>query len=164
MNHFWKVLFVSLGLCHAEQSGLPATNTPLSELVRGAFINYWPLLNRPDLQHLRSGSLKAANFQDTDDCAKKLLCELSRKKDRTWDEDLVYTYYDQPVDYMSDSLFFNIAVQVGKDGERDCQDAYPKCFLKLPEMLKLIRRQGISFELPADELECQVYVVWKKKR
>ena len=32
--------------------------------------------------------------------------------DRSWDEDLVYTYYDQPVDYTSDSLFFNIAVQV----------------------------------------------------
>ena len=30
-------------------------------------------------------------------------------------------------------------------------------------MLKLIRRKGISFELPADELECQVYVVWRKK-
>ena len=54
-------------------------------------------------------------------------------------------------------------MKVGKDGERDCQDAYPSCFLKLPEMLKLIRRQGISFELPADELECQVYVVWRKK-
>ena len=32
--------------------------------------------------------------------------------DQSWDEDLVYTYYDQPVDYTSDSLFFNIAVQV----------------------------------------------------
>ena len=30
-------------------------------------------------------------------------------------------------------------------------------------MLKIIRRPGISFELPADELECQVYVVWRKK-
>ena len=31
-----------------------------------------------------------------------------------WDEELLIKYYDQPVNYGSDSLFFNIAVKVRK--------------------------------------------------
>ena len=31
------------------------------------------------LDEVRTESLKSAGFQDTDDCAKKLLCELARK-------------------------------------------------------------------------------------
>ena len=31
-----------------------------------------------------------------------------------WDEELLLKYYDQPVNYGSDSLFFNIAVKVLK--------------------------------------------------
>ena len=31
------------------------------------------------LADVRTESLRAAGFQDTDDCAKKLLCELARK-------------------------------------------------------------------------------------
>ena len=31
------------------------------------------------LNEVRTESLRAAGFQDTDDCAKKLLCELARK-------------------------------------------------------------------------------------
>ena len=31
------------------------------------------------LDEVRTESLRAAGFQDTDDCAKKLLCELARK-------------------------------------------------------------------------------------
>merc|ERR1712106_950305 len=108
-------------------------------------------------------SLKEANFQDTDDCAKKLLCELAGKEDLNWDEELLINYYDKPVNYGSDSLFFNIAVKVGKDGERECYAVYPRCFLDLPEMLKILRRQGISFEIPGEERDCQIYFLWKKK-
>ena len=30
-------------------------------------------------------------------------------------------------------------------------------------MLKILRRQGISFEIPGEERDCQVYFLWKKK-
>jgi len=35
--------------------------------------------------------------------------------------------------------------------------------MALPEMLKILRRQGISFEIPGEEKDCQVYFLWKKK-
>merc|ERR1712106_711757 len=170
MNHSVGiiVLVILCAHCSADKedrraAGIPSTNTPLAELVRGAFIHSWPLLDRPELQDLKSKALKGADFHDTDDCAKKLLCELAKKRDRTWDEDLLYRYYDKPVDYVSGSLFFNIAIQVGKDGERNCKDVYPNCFLDLSEMLKTIRRQGISFKLPVGYLDCDIDISWKKK-
>merc|ERR1712106_483116 len=170
MNHFVGiiVLVILCAHCSADKedrraAGIPSTSTPLAELVRGAFIHSWPLLDRPELQDLKSKALKGADFHDTDDCAKKLLCELAKKRDRTWDEDLLYRYYDKPVDYVSGSLFFNITIQVGKDGERNCKDVYPNCFLDLSEMLKTIRRQGISFKLPGGYLDCDINITWKKK-
>ena len=64
---------------------------------------------------MRQETIREADYQDGDDCAKKFLCELSGK-DRTdmdWDEALLFNVYNQPVlDYSSDSLFFNIAVKV----------------------------------------------------
>ena len=42
-------------------------------------------------------------------------------------------------------------------------EVYPKCFLDLPDMLKIMRRKGISFEIPGEERDCQVYFLWKKK-
>ena len=53
--------------------------------------------------------------------------------------------------------------QVGKDGERECIDVYPRCILYLPEMLEILRRQGISFDIPGEERDCQIYFLWKKK-
>jgi hypothetical protein len=53
--------------------------------------------------------------------------------------------------------------QVGKDGERECYDVYPRCILDVSEMLEILRRQGISFEIPGEERDCQVYFLWKKK-
>ena len=64
---------------------------------------------------MRQEITREANYQDGDDCAKKLLCELSGKyrSDMDWDEALLFNVYNQPVlDYSSDSLFFNIAVKV----------------------------------------------------
>eukprot|EP00092_Neocalanus_flemingeri_P032666 GFUD01035531.1.p1 GENE.GFUD01035531.1~~GFUD01035531.1.p1 ORF type:complete len:220 (-),score=55.34 GFUD01035531.1:73-732(-) len=176
MNTSLKLLFFSFGLCTARKnekgghdfsrlgiSSFSAPNAALRELAKGAFLNSWPVTNKPALQHLRTETLKDANYHDTDDCAKKLLCDLSRKEGLNWDEDLLINYYDKPVNYGSDSLFFNIAVKVGKDGERECYEVYPRCFLDLPEMLKILRRQGISFEIPGEDRDCQVYFLWKKK-
>ena len=57
--------------------------------------------------------MKDAIFHDSDDCAKKLLCGLAgRDAPLQWDEELLLNYYNQPVDYSADSLFFNIAVKV----------------------------------------------------
>ena len=30
-------------------------------------------------------------------------------------------------------------------------------------MLEILRRQGISFDIPGDERDCQIYFLWKKK-
>ena len=54
-------------------------------------------------------------------------------------------------------------MQVGKDGERECVDVYPRCILDLSEMLEILRRQGISFDIPGEERDCQIYLLWKKK-
>ena len=54
-------------------------------------------------------------------------------------------------------------MQVGKDGERECVDVYPRCILDLSEMLEILRRQGISFDIPGEERDCQIYFLWKKK-
>eukprot|EP00090_Calanus_glacialis_P037561 TRINITY_DN6481_c0_g1_i1.p1 TRINITY_DN6481_c0_g1~~TRINITY_DN6481_c0_g1_i1.p1 ORF type:complete len:202 (-),score=57.03 TRINITY_DN6481_c0_g1_i1:83-688(-) len=166
-------LLFSVVLCAAGKHGraghslgfssFPAPNAALRELARGAFLNSWPVTNKPELQNLKTESLNDANYHDTDDCAKKLLCELTKKEGLEWDEELLIKYYDQPVNYGSDSLFFNIAVKVGKDGERECVDVYPRCILDLSEMLEILRRQGISFDIPGEERDCQIYFLWKKK-
>jgi len=177
MNPSLELVLLSCVLCYAGKHGrdgrgghsfagltsFSAPNAAMRELARGAFINSWPVTDRPELQHLKTESLEDANFHDTDDCAKKLLCQLARKEGLEWDEELLINYYDKPVNYGADSLFFNIAVKVGKDGERECFEVYPRCFLDLHEMLKILRRQGISFEIPGEERDCQVYFLWKKK-
>ena len=53
--------------------------------------------------------------------------------------------------------------QVGKDGERECIDVYPRCILDLSELLEILRRQGISFDIQGEERDCQIYFLWKKK-
>jgi len=170
MSYSWLPLFLPLVLAgnHAGYSSLglssfPANNAALRQLARGAFLNSWHVTNNQELQYLKTESLQDANYHDTDDCAKKLLCELTKKQDVEWDENLLLEYYDKPVNYGSDSLFFNIAVKVGKDGERECIDVYPRCILDLPEMLAILRRQGFSFDIPGKERDCQVYFLWKKK-
>ena len=30
-------------------------------------------------------------------------------------------------------------------------------------MLEILRRQGIAFDIPGEERDCQVYFLWKKK-
>jgi len=138
--------------------------SPLRELARGAFLASWPVTKQPALKHLKDESMQLINEVDDDDCAKKFLCELARKKGPlNWDEELLLKNYDAKVDYASMSLFFNIAVKVGKDKERKCSDVYPRCLMSLKEMLNILRRQGISFEIPGDERDCQVYFLWKKK-
>merc|ERR1712126_194660 len=170
MSYSWLPLLLPLclagkhgGISSLGLSTYPAPNAALRELARGAFLNSWPVTNIQELQYLKTESLHGANYQDTDDCAKKLLCELTKKQELEWDEELLLQYYDEPVNYGSDSLFFNIAVKVGKDGERECIDVYPRCILDLPEMLAIMRRQGFSFDIPGEERDCQVYFLWKKK-
>merc|ERR1711963_1369414 len=58
---------------------------------------------------------------------------------------------------------FNIAVKVGLEGQL-CEEVYPRCILALPELLRILRRQGISFDIPGQDRDCQVYFLWKKKK
>jgi len=141
------------------------TNSPLRELARGAFLASWPVTNVPELDAIREESLMMANKADAEDCAKRLLCEIARKDGQLeWDETLLMDYYRaNRIDYTSKSLFFNIAVKVGQEGQK-CNEVYPRCLLGLPELLRILRRQGISFDIPGEERDCQVYFLWKKKK
>lgn len=67
-----------------------------------------------DISSVRQETLQDANYQDSDDCAKKFLCELSRTywNELDWDETLLIKYFNQQIDYSSESLFFNIAIKV----------------------------------------------------
>merc|ERR1712008_186752 len=56
-----------------------------------------------------------------------------------------------------------IAVKVGQEGQK-CNEVYPRCFLGLAELLRILRRQGISFDIPGKDRDCQVYFLWKKKK
>merc|ERR1712004_700884 len=96
---------------------------------------------------------------------KRLLCEIARKEGQLeWDETLLMNYYKaNRIDYTSKSLFFNIAVKVGLEGQL-CEEVYPRCILALPELLRILRRQGISFDIPGQDRDCQVYFLWKKKK
>ena len=40
------------------------------------------------------------------------MCELSKKPDLDWDEQITLDFYNKPVDYNSAGIFFNIAVKV----------------------------------------------------
>jgi len=157
--------FFCVGEVAAGLHGSFTTNSPLRELARGAFLASWPVTNVPELEDIREESLMMANKADAEDCAKRLLCEIARKEDQLeWDETLLMDYYRaNRIDYTSKSLFFNIAVKVGQEGQK-CNEVYPRCILGLPELLRILRRQGISFDIPGKEKDCQVYFLWKKKR
>merc|ERR1719209_2560320 len=142
-----------------------SSNSPIREHARGAFLASWPVTNVPELEDLREESLMMSNKADAEDCGKRLLCEIARKEGQLeWDEKLLLNYYRaNRIDYTSKSLFFNIAVKVGQEGQ-NCNEVYPRCILGLPELLRILRRQGISFDIPGKDRDCQVYFLWKKKK
>merc|ERR1719234_2019121 len=157
--------FFHVGGVGGSLHGSFTSNSPLRELARGAFLASWPVTNVPELEDIKEESLMMANKADAEDCAKRLLCEIARKDDQLeWDENLLMDYYRaNRIDYTSKSLFFNIAVKVGQEGQK-CNEVYPRCILGLPELLRILRRQGISFDIPGQDRDCQVYFLWKKKK
>jgi len=153
------------GVAAGGLHGSFSSNSPIRELARGAFLASWPVTNVPELEDIREESLMMSNKADAEDCGKRLLCEIARKEGKLeWDEKLLMEYYRaNRIDYTSKSLFFNIAVKVGQEGQK-CNEVYPRCILALPELLRILRRQGISFDIPGKDRDCQVYFLWKKKK
>jgi len=165
-SFFYIGVFFNLGgIAASGLHGSFTSNSPIRELARGAFLASWPVTNVPELDDIREEMLMMANKADAEDCGKRLLCEIARKEDELeWDETLLMDYYKASrIDYTSKSLFFNIAVKVGQEGQK-CNEVYPRCILGLPELLRILRRQGISFDIPGKERDCQVYFLWKKKK
>jgi len=172
---YMSITFISIfsvGEVAGSLHGSFSPNSPLRELARGAFLASWPVTNVPELEDIKEESLMMANRADAEDCAKRLLCEIARKELYLpdsgdlleWDEMLLLDYYRaNRIDYTSKSLFFNIAVKVGQEGQK-CNEVYPRCILALPELLRILRRQGISFDIPGKDRDCQVYFLWKKKK
>ena len=87
-------LLPALALLATVRAGWKSPNSAFRELMRAALTSLWDFtsdkVNRLKCQgslilcyqildEVRTESLRAAGFQDTDDCAKKLLCELARK-------------------------------------------------------------------------------------
>jgi len=184
------ILLPALALLATVRAGWKSPNSAFRELMRAALTSLWDFTSDQILDEVRTESLRAAGFQDTDDCAKKLLCELARKSkfdskidslpeipnassfpggafalqksDLAWDEKLLMRFYHKSLDYDADSLFFNLAVQIGKRGERFCHEVYPNYLMDLEEMRDILRRQGITFDIPGIDRDCQVYLFWKK--
>merc|ERR1719264_830851 len=161
----FSFFFFLVGGVGGSLHGSFTSNSPLRELARGAFLASWPVTNVPELEDIKEESLMMANKADAEDCAKRLLCEIARKEGQLeWDEKLLVNYYRaNRIDYTSKSLFFNIAIKVGQEGQK-CNEVYPRCILGLPELLRILRRQGISFDIPGKDRDCQVYFLWKKKK
>lgn len=165
------IIFVTL-LCLLDFPALvelSVTNS-LRELAGGAFLSSWPSPARQLVRDKVEMSIKYANNIDQEDCAKKMLCQLAGKRrtiggnSLSWDEQLLINAFDvDAIDYASSSVQFNVAVQVGKKEANNCPEVYSRCNLNLEEMLKTLRRQGISFEIPGDEKDCAVYFLWKNK-
>ena len=90
-------LLPALALLATVRAGWKSPNSAFRELMRAALTSLWDftsdqvsrkfwlkyqgslILCYQILDEVRTESLRAAGFQDTDDCAKKLLCELARK-------------------------------------------------------------------------------------
>ena len=55
-------------------------------------------------------------------------------------------------------------LKVGKDGFRSCTEVYPRCLLDLETLLGTLRRQHISFQIPGQQRDCEVFLLWTKKK
>jgi hypothetical protein len=169
MKKLMRVLLVLLAAAVLSESQDYSVTSSLREMAGGAFLASWPVSERDKVAKQVSLSYKFANNNDAEDCAKKLLCELAGKRKESkspmaWDEELLLEAFDaEEIDYTSASVQFQVAVKVGKKNESNCRDVYSRCSLDLQQMLKMLRRQGISFIIPGEERDCSIYFLWKNK-
>ena len=81
-----KIFLLVIALFHgpvtfANQRVLKQTSS-LTTLMKMALVNTLPGLNTDELQNMKLMQFSEMNLIDTDDCGKKLLCELARKESK----------------------------------------------------------------------------------
>jgi len=156
MWFWWVVVCCVWALVKCE-----ITNS-LRELAGGAFLKATPFGNKQLIGKTVDRTFHYVSKLDSEDCSKKLLCGLAGKVDKlTWDEELMLQAFQSPIDYTSPYVQLRVAVEVGRKNVTNCKMVYSRCTLELHEMTKVLRRQGISFEIPGAEKDCSVYFLWK---
>lgn len=134
----------------------------LRELAGGAFLKATPFGDKNLIGKTVDKTFQYVSKLDAEDCGKKLLCGLAGKQGKlTWDEELMLKAFQGSIDYTSPYVQLRVAVEVGRRNVTNCKMVYSRCSLQLHEMTKLLRRQGISFEIPGQEKDCSVYFLWK---
>ena len=73
------------------------------------------------------GNLQSSNKQDSEDCVKRLICELHGSSDPlAWDERLIKSYIEPQLDYASPIIQFQLAANLGKRQVAACVSVYSR--------------------------------------
>ena len=76
--------------------------------------------------------LESSNKQDSEDCAKRLICELYGSSETlAWDERLIKNYIQPKLDYASPIIQFQLAADLGRRQVSACVTVYSRLITKL---------------------------------
>ena len=71
--------------------------------------------------------LESSNKQDSEDCAKRLICELYGSSETlAWDERLIKNYIQPVLDYASPIIQFQLAADLGRRQVSACVTVYSR--------------------------------------
>ena len=71
--------------------------------------------------------LESSNKQDSEDCAKRLICELYGSSETlAWDERLIKNYIQPKLDYASPIIQFQLAADLGRRQVSACVTVYSR--------------------------------------
>ena len=71
--------------------------------------------------------LESSNKQDSEDCVKRLICELyGSSAPLAWDERLIKNYIEPELDYTSPIIQFQLAANLGKRQVSACVSVYSR--------------------------------------
>ena len=71
--------------------------------------------------------MESSNKQDSEDCVKRLICELHGSSEPlVWDERLIKNYIEPELDYTSPIIQFQLAANLGKRQVSACVSVYSR--------------------------------------
>ena len=71
--------------------------------------------------------MESSNKQDSEDCVKRLICELHGSSEPlAWDERLIKNYIEPELDYTSPIIQFQLAANLGKRQVSACVSVYSR--------------------------------------
>ncbi len=86
--------------------------------------------------------LNDASFEDSTDCAKKLVCEVHAKAQAALSETeqgIYQLFGSETIDVSKDTVQFDLAAMVGRKGG-NCQKVYSRCELSAEQLFASIRQ------------------------